>query len=213
VDPPGQLAAVIGLTALAGATIEAGSTGFGAPVVIGGYLVAVLAGATFVLIERTRARPLLPLWLFRSRTFSEAVGAGLLINVVFYGLIFTFSLFLQRHVGLSPFFAGLAFLPVTVLIMASDLIAGRAISMFGTRSVSTAGALAMGAGCLAIAASLGTACAISALLIVVVAVLSLTTPTPASRPACLSLTRQRSTSVAQVRWQKPAGGSEMVAVA
>jgi MFS transporter, DHA2 family, methylenomycin A resistance protein len=68
---------------------------------------------------------------------------------VFYGLIFTFSLFLQRHLGLSPFSTGLAFLPVTVLIMASDLIAGRAISMFGTRSVSTTGALAMGAGCLA----------------------------------------------------------------
>jgi MFS transporter, DHA2 family, methylenomycin A resistance protein len=74
---------------------------------------------------------------------------GCSINVVFYGLIFTFSLFLQRHVGLSPFSTGLAFLPVIVLIIASDLIAGRAISRFGTRSVSTTGALAMGAGGLA----------------------------------------------------------------
>jgi MFS transporter, DHA2 family, methylenomycin A resistance protein len=154
VDLPGQLTAVAGLTALAGATIEAGSAGFGAPVVIGGYLFAGLAGAAFVLIERTRKRPLLPLRLFRSRTFSGAACAGLLVNVVFYGLIFTFSLFLQRHLGLSPFSAGLAFLPVTVLIMASDLIAGRAIAVLGTRSVSIAGALAMGAGCLAMFAIL-----------------------------------------------------------
>jgi MFS transporter, DHA2 family, methylenomycin A resistance protein len=100
-------------------------------------------------VERTCARPLLPLRLFRSRTLSVAVVAGLLINVVFYGLIFTFSLFLQRHQGLSPLPAGLAFLPAAVLIMASDLIAGRAISAAGTRRVSVGGALLMGAGCLA----------------------------------------------------------------
>jgi MFS family permease len=172
VDLPGQLTAVVGLTALAGATIEAGLRGFGAPVVIGGYLLALLAGGAFVLIERTRARPLLPLRLFRSRTFSVAVCAGLLINVVFYGLIFTFSLFLQRHLGLSPLSAGLAFLPVTVLIMASDLIAGRVIAMLGTRSVSTAGALAMGAGCLAMFAILSAH--VPALVAALVAALSVT---------------------------------------
>jgi MFS transporter, DHA2 family, methylenomycin A resistance protein len=149
VDLPGQLAAVVALTALAGATIEAGSRGFRTPIVIGGYLLAVAAGAAFVLLEMTRARPLLPLGLFRSRTFSVAVVAGLLVNVVFYGLIFIFSLFLQRHVGLSPLSTGLAFVPVTVLIMASDLIAGRVISVLGTRLVSVSGALLMGAGCLA----------------------------------------------------------------
>jgi MFS transporter, DHA2 family, methylenomycin A resistance protein len=172
VDLPGQLTAVVGLTALAGATIEAGSAGFGSPVVIGGYLLAVLAGGAFVLIERTRERPLLPLRLFRSRTFSVAVCAGLLINVVFYGLIFTFSLFLQRHAGLSPFSAGLAFLPVTVLIMASDLIAGQAIAMLGTRWVSITGALAMGAGCLAMFAILSAH--VSALVAALVAALSVT---------------------------------------
>jgi MFS transporter, DHA2 family, methylenomycin A resistance protein len=172
VDLPGQLTAVVGLTALAGATIEGGFSGFGAPVVIGGYVIAVVAGAVFVLIERTRAKPLLPPRLFRSRTFSAAVYAGLLINVVFYGLIFTFSLFLQRHLGLSPFSTGLAFLPVTVLIMASDLIAGRAISVLGTRTVSTTGALAMGAGCVAMFAILSVH--VPALVAALVAALSVT---------------------------------------
>ena len=181
-DLPGQLAAVLGLTALAGATIEAGSTGFRAPTVIGGYLVAVAAGAAFILVERTRARPLLPLRLFRSRTLSVAVVAGLLINVVFYGLIFTFSLFLQRHEGLSPLAAGLAFLPATVLIMASDLIAGRAISVAGTltafRQTGSVLGVALYGSLLAsmrATAGLRTACAISVGLILVVAALSLTT--------------------------------------
>jgi MFS transporter, DHA2 family, methylenomycin A resistance protein len=148
VDLPGQLAAVVALTALAGATIEAGSKGFGAPLVIGGYLLAALASMVFVAVERTRARPMLSPRLFRSGTFTSAVCIGLLVNVVFYGLIFAFSLFLQRHAGLSPLSAGLAFLPGTLVIMASDLIAGRTIAAFGARGVSVGGALVMGAGCL-----------------------------------------------------------------
>jgi MFS transporter, DHA2 family, methylenomycin A resistance protein len=148
-DLPGQATAVIALTALAGATIEAGSAGFGSPLVCGGYAIAAAAGAAFVVVERTSDRPMLPLALFRSRTFSTAACAGLLVNLVFYGLIFAFSLFLQRHEGLSPLSAGLAFLPVTVLIMVSDVVAGRAIPALGTRRVAVAGALLMGAGCLA----------------------------------------------------------------
>jgi MFS transporter, DHA2 family, methylenomycin A resistance protein len=149
VDLPGQVAAVIALAALAGAMIEAGSRGFGAPIVIGGFAVAAAAGAAFVLTERTRARPMLPPWLFRSRSFTVAVLIGLLINVVFYGLIFVLSLFVQRHEGLSPLSAGLVFLPATAAIMASNVTAARAIPVLGTRRVIACGALLMGAGCLA----------------------------------------------------------------
>jgi MFS transporter, DHA2 family, methylenomycin A resistance protein len=171
-DLPGQLAAVIALTALAGATIEAGSAGFGSPVVIGGYALAVTGGAAFVVIERTRARPMLPLSLFRSRTFSTAACTGLLVNVVFFGLIFAFSLFLQRQEKLSPLSAGLAFLPVTVLIMVSDLGAGQAIPILGTRRVAVAGTLLMGAGCLAMSGLL--AAHVTALVPALVAGLSVT---------------------------------------
>jgi MFS transporter, DHA2 family, methylenomycin A resistance protein len=171
-DLPGQLSAVVALTALAGATIEAGSRGFRHPVVIGGYALAALAGTAFVLVERRRARPMLPLSLFRARRFSVAVSAGLLINVVFYGLIFIISLFLQRDEGLSALSTGLAFLPATVLIMASDLFAGRIIPMWGTRRVGVSGALLMGLGCLTMLA--GLSAHVTALVAVLVAALSVT---------------------------------------
>jgi len=171
-DLLGQLAAVAALFSLAAATIQAGSTGFRTPLVLGGYALAVVTGTAFVVIERGRAQPMLPLWLFRSRAFSAAVCAGLLINVVFYGLIFAFSLFLQRHEGFSPLSAGLAFLPVTVFIMVSDLGAGRAIQAFGTRSVGTAGSLVMGAGCLAMVGVL--AANVPALVTALVAALTVT---------------------------------------
>ena len=148
-DLPGQITAIIALTALAGATIETGSAGDRLPVIFGGYALAAVAGAAFIAIEHTRKRPMLPLSLFRTRAFSTAASAGLLVNLVFFGLIFAFSLFLQRQQGLSPLATGLAFLPVTVLIVVSNLVAGRMLPAQGTRPVAWAGALLMGAGCLA----------------------------------------------------------------
>ena len=115
----------------------------------GGYALAAAAGAAFIAIEHARERPMLPLSLFRMRAFSTAASAGLLVNLVFFGLIFAFSLFLQRQQGLSPLATGLAFLPVTVLIVVSNLVAGRILPARGTRAVDWAGALLMGAGCLA----------------------------------------------------------------
>ncbi len=172
VDLPGQAAAVTALAALAGATIEAGSRGFGAPLVIGGYAVAVTAGAAFVLAERTRTRPMVPPWLFRSRTFTVAVVIGLLINAAFYGMIFALSLFLQRDEGLSPLSAGLVFLPATAAIMASNVIAARAIPVLGTRRVIAYGALLMGTGCLAMFGLLSAL--VAALVAAIVAALAVT---------------------------------------
>ncbi len=42
---------------------------------------------------------MLPLGLFRSRTFAATSAIGLLVNIAFYGLIFVFSLYFQtsRH--------------------------------------------------------------------------------------------------------------------
>ena len=91
---------------------------------------------------------------FRMGAFSTAASAGLLVNLVFFGLIFALSLFLQRQRGLSPLATGLAFLSVTVLIVVSNLVAGRILPARGTRAVAWAGALLMGAGCLAILGAL-----------------------------------------------------------
>ena len=148
VDLPGQLAAVVGLTALAGAVIEGGSRGFGAPLVVAGYGVAFAAGVLFVLLERRGVRVMLPLWLFKSRVFSVTAGVGLLINVVFYGLYFSLSLYLQRQDRLSPLAAGLAFLPVLVGVGASNVLAGRGAQVFGERRVLVFGAVLMGLGSL-----------------------------------------------------------------
>jgi MFS transporter, DHA2 family, methylenomycin A resistance protein len=150
VDIVGQLAAVIALIALAGATIEGGARGFADPAVLGGFALAVLAGATFVAIESRRSRPMLPLGLFRSPTFSAATAIGLMVNIAFYGLIFVLSLFFQRGQDLSSLQTGLAFAPMTAAIMAANLLAGRGARLLGQRRMIALGALLMAAGCAAL---------------------------------------------------------------
>jgi MFS transporter, DHA2 family, methylenomycin A resistance protein len=147
VDLVGQIAAVICLTALAAATIEGGRLGFDDSGVLAGFAVSVAAGAAFLAIENARARPMLPLGLFRSATFAGASAIGLLVNVAFYGLIFVLSLFFQRGQHLSSLQTGLSFAPMTAAIMAGNLLAGKVTPVLGPRRLIASGSLLMAAGC------------------------------------------------------------------
>jgi MFS transporter, DHA2 family, methylenomycin A resistance protein len=150
VDLPGQVLAVAALVALAWSTITAGSRGFGSWPVLAGYAAALAAGSSFVLLERRRKRPMVPVRLMRSP--EVVIGFG--ISVVFYGLIFALSLFLQRRDGLSALAAGLAFLPAMLGIMTSNVLGTRLLGgrVLGGRAVVAGavlmGAVLMGAGCL-----------------------------------------------------------------
>jgi MFS transporter, DHA2 family, methylenomycin A resistance protein len=93
----------------------------------------VFATLAFVAIESRVAAPMLPLKLFRIRTFSAAVLFGVCVNLTYYGMVFVLSLFLQRVRGYSPLGAGLAFLPLTGGFLISNLASGPVIARFGAR--------------------------------------------------------------------------------
>lgn len=146
-DPLGQLTAVVALVALVGATIEGGARGFTDPLVLAGFAVFLLAGGGFLITERFSARPMLPLGLFGSRTFSSCAAIGLLINTAFYGLIFVFSLLFQREQHLSPLQTGLALAPIMIAVMVSNLKAGWLTERLGARRATALGALLTGCAC------------------------------------------------------------------
>jgi MFS transporter, DHA2 family, methylenomycin A resistance protein len=133
VDVPGQVLGIVTLAALAGAMVEGGQRGFADPFVLGGFVVAVLAGAGFVLVERHRAKPMLPLSLFGNRTYSAATSIGLVVNIAFYGLIFVLSLYFQTTLHYSALQTGLAFAPSTVAVLVTNLLASRITAAIGTR--------------------------------------------------------------------------------
>jgi len=143
VDLAGQSSAIVALVALAAAMVEGGRRGFTDALVLGGFALVILAGAAFVAIQARRTKPMLPLGLFASRTFSAATAIGLVVNVAFYGLIFVFSLYFQTTRHYSPLLTGLAFGPTTAAVLAADLLAGRLVKVIGIRQVIAAGALLM----------------------------------------------------------------------
>ena len=57
----------------------------------------------------------------------------MIVNFAYYGLIFVFSLFFQVQQQLSPQLTGLAFLPMTIVLMAVNVLAGRLITRLGAR--------------------------------------------------------------------------------
>ncbi|WP_174903694.1 MFS transporter [Burkholderia pseudomultivorans] len=149
-DLRGQLVAIAMLTALTAAVIEWRPLGFAHPVVAGGFALAALAALAFVAVESRAAMPMLPLSLFRRRTFGAAVLFGICVNLTYYGTVFVLALYLQRVRGESAWQAGLAFLPLTGGFLLSNLASGRAIARHGPRVPMLAGALvaALGYGAL-----------------------------------------------------------------
>jgi MFS transporter, DHA2 family, methylenomycin A resistance protein len=149
-DLPGQLTAILALGSLAAATIEGGARGWTDGFVVGGFAVALLAGAAFIAVELRGRQPMLPLSLFREPTFRATTVIGMLINVAFYGLLFVFSLLFQRVQGFSALKTGLAFLPMTASIMAANLLAQRLMGRIGARAVTLLGQGMMAIACLAL---------------------------------------------------------------
>ncbi len=150
VDVPGQLAAVVALALLAGSVIEGGARGFTRWPVLIGLALALAVAAGFVVIEHRRSDPMLPLGLFRIAAFRESAVIGVLINIAFYGLIFVLSLFFQRAQGLTPLQAGLAFAPMTAVILAANLLGGRVSAGPLARPVLVCGAALLGVASLAL---------------------------------------------------------------
>ncbi|MEV5884384.1 MFS transporter [Streptomyces sp. NPDC052020] len=132
-DLPGQVTAVLALTALTFAVIEGGVRGL---VALG---MAVVAATAFVRIEARQPHPVVPLGLFRDRNVAAAVAAGASCSVAFYGVVFVFSLFFQQAQGRSALYAGLMFLPMTGLIAVTNVVSGKLAARHGARLPMLAG--------------------------------------------------------------------------
>jgi EmrB/QacA subfamily drug resistance transporter len=138
VDVPGALVGTAGLTALVYGVIRAGTDGWGDRLSLLALGLAVLLLATFVVIERRVAEPMLPLGLLGHRTRLGAyVIAGLLFACL-YPSFFFLSRALQDVFGQGPVEAGLRFLPLGVGVLLFAVLTRRLVPTLG------AGALVLG---------------------------------------------------------------------
>jgi MFS transporter, DHA2 family, methylenomycin A resistance protein len=145
-DPAGQILAISGLLGLVGAVISSESGGWFTPIVWIELGMAVIAGTLFVLVESRASVPMLPLDFFRQPTFSVATLVGLAVNFTLYGVIFVLGLYLQRIHGYSPMVSGLAFVPFAIVLLLSNVIAGRVTRKVSLRSLMVIGLVVGAAG-------------------------------------------------------------------
>ena len=144
-DVAGQLSSVLAVTALTFAVIEGGGpSGLGASSAVA-WVVFAVAGAAFGWIETHTRHPAVPPSLFRSPTVLVCTATGFAQNFASYGTVFLLSLFFQDQRGASPTVAGLMFLPMTALVLAANILAGRLVGRFGPRPPMVAGQLVQAA--------------------------------------------------------------------
>jgi len=118
--------ALILLTSLGGTTYPWRS----APIYILGAAGVVLI-ALFVLVERRAAEPVLPLHLFRLRTFSVTSVVGFIVGFAMFGAITYLPAFFQVVRGISPTISGVYLLPLMAGLLAVSIGSGQIISKTG----------------------------------------------------------------------------------
>lgn len=150
-DWAGQAAAITALITLVWGLIEGGAVGFTAPAVVAALVVSAVSLTAFVGAQARGRHPMLPLPLLRPSGMRIALGVGLAFMIGWFGTVFLVSLYLQQQLHLSPFFAGLAFLPSAVLSIFGNVFSGRISNRFGPRVPIAGGLGAMTVGLFALA--------------------------------------------------------------
>ncbi|MGW4773245.1 MDR family MFS transporter [Nocardia sp. NPDC004278] len=73
--------------------------------------------AAFVLVEARAEEPMLPLWLFRNRTFVLTSAIGFLVGLVMFAALAFIPTYLQMATGASASVSGLLLIPMMVGLM------------------------------------------------------------------------------------------------
>ncbi|HKC72594.1 MAG TPA: MFS transporter, partial [Chloroflexota bacterium] len=120
----GALLVTLGLGAVVYGFIASGTLGLGHPLVVASLAAGAVALCLFVAVEARSPAPMLPLSLFRSRTFSGTNLLTLLLYGALGGTLYFLPLNLQQVQGYSATAAGAALLPFTAIMFALSRWAG-----------------------------------------------------------------------------------------
>ena len=145
IDIPGTAAVSLGLFALVYGFNHAQTTSWGNPLTLGVLAAGVVLLALFALIELRSSHPLLPPRVVSDRNRGAAYISMGLASVAMFGVFLFLTYYLQQTLGYSPVTTGLAFLPMTGVIMVTAVLATtRLRGVFGPRPLVVAG-MALGA--------------------------------------------------------------------
>lgn len=145
-DLAGALTATAGTTAIVYGFIHAATAGWTAATTLGPLGAGAAALAGFAVVETRAQQPLVPPRLLADRARSGAYLVMLLVTSGMFGMFFLISQFVQDVLGYSAIQAGLAFLPMTVVLFTASRIVPKLVGRVPARVLVPAGLLLLATG-------------------------------------------------------------------
>ncbi|WP_336114907.1 MDR family MFS transporter [Streptomyces sp. PTD9-10] len=104
---------------------------WGSPQIVGLAVLGVVLAVAFVAVERRAAEPVVPLGLFRIRTFTLAAVISFIVGFAMFGAMTYLPTFLQVVHGISPTMSGVHMLPMVIGLLLSSTASGQIVSRTG----------------------------------------------------------------------------------
>jgi EmrB/QacA subfamily drug resistance transporter len=143
-DLPGLGLSVAMLATLTYTIIEAPAHGWSSAFTLGGFTMAAVLLAGFVVRERRSTHPMLDVSLFRDRRFSAASGAVTITFFALFGFIFLVTQYFQFVRGYGALSTGARILPVALSIAVASVVGAALAPRIGTKVVVTTGMVLFG---------------------------------------------------------------------
>jgi len=133
VDPIGLALATLGVFAIAQALIRGNAAGWSSASILGGLIGGTVALALFVAWEHRSASPMMPMSLFRNRSFTAGCVASFVLMAGIFALGFLTAQYLQLALRHGPLGVGLRLLPATGMALFVSPLAGRLADRLGEK--------------------------------------------------------------------------------
>ena len=105
------------------------------PLILGLIVASVVLVASVIAVERRAADPIIPMHLFRVRSFNIATSVSFILGVAMFGAISFLPLFLQEVHGTSATNSGLLLMPLMLGLLSASVVSGQVISRTGRYKV------------------------------------------------------------------------------
>jgi EmrB/QacA subfamily drug resistance transporter len=148
VDWPGVVAFSGALFLLVLALLRGNVDGWGSILIVSLFAGSAALLVAFVAVERRVDEPMLPLALFRRRTFVGVQLAAFTLSSSMFALFLYLTLYLQNYLGHSALEAGVRYLPITVASFFVAPVAGALLSRVDARLMLSVGLAGVGSGLL-----------------------------------------------------------------